>query len=138
MKRCRPNLGAPVGSRRRTRGFTLIEVMTAVVILAMALAAIIAGFANQANLSAELRDRTLAMMVARNRLAEFTLAENFPDTGRSDGTRVFADNDWSWNSEVSDTEDPALRRIDIRVRREGDERALATISGFVAETGRQR
>lgn len=138
MRRHRSSLSAQTSFRRGARGFTLIEVMTAVVILAMALAAIIAGFANQANLSAELRDRTLAMMVARNRLAEFTLAEHFPDTGRSDGTRVFADNDWSWNSEVSDTEDPALRRIDIRVRREGDERALATISGFVAETGRQR
>lgn len=121
----------------RQRGFTLIEVMAAVLVLAMALAAIIAGFSRQASLSADLRDRTLAMMVARNRMAEITLSPDFPSTGRSDGDRSFADNEWRWFAEVSETEDPALRRIDLRVRRQGDERDLATLSGFVAETGRQ-
>jgi general secretion pathway protein I len=124
-------------NRRAERGFTLIEVMAAVVILAMALAAIIAGFSRQASLSADLRDRTLAMMVARNRLAEYTLAAEFPDTDESEGERSFADNEWEWFAEVSETEDPALRRIDLRVRREGGDRDLATLSGFVAETGRQ-
>ena len=106
-------------------------------ILAMALAAIIAGFSRQAHLSSELRDRTLAMLVARNRMAEYTLAAEFPDTGESDGERRFADNDWIWFAEVSETEDPALRRIDVRIRREDDERDLATLSGFVSETGRR-
>ena len=123
--------------RAAQRGFTLIEVMAAVVILAMALAAIIAGFSRQAHLSSELRDRTLAMLVARNRMAEYTLAAEFPDTGESDGERRFADNDWIWFAEVSETEDPALRRIDVRIRREDDERDLATLSGFVSETGRR-
>lgn len=123
--------------RRAAQGFTLIEVMAAVVILAMALAAIIAGFSRQANLSAELRDRTLAMLVARNRMAEYTLAEEFPDTGESDGERSLAANEWEWFAEVSETEDPALRRIELRVRRKDGDRDLATLSGFVAETGRQ-
>lgn len=121
----------------RQKGFTLIEVMAAVVILAMALAAIIAGFSRQASLSADLRDRTLAMMVARNRMAEFTLDATFPDTGRSDGERSFAESEWEWFAEVSETEDPALRRIDVRIRRADGERDLATLSGFVAETARQ-
>lgn len=119
------------------RGFTLIEVMAAVVVLAMALAAIIAGFSRQANLSSELRDRTLAMLVARNRMAEITLAPEFPETGESDGEQSFADSDWEWSTEVTETQDPALRRIDLRIRREGGDDDLATLSAFVAETGRQ-
>lgn len=123
---------------RTQEGFTLIEVMAAVVVLAMALAAIIAGFARQADLSSGLRDRTLAMMVARNRMAEFMLAPEFPSTGESDGEREFADQSWEWFAEVRETEDPALRRIDLRIRREDEERDLADLTGFVAETGRQR
>lgn len=119
-------------------GFTLIEVMAAVLILAMALGAIIAGFANQANLSSELRDRTLAMMVARNELAQITLDPAFPDTGEREGEATFADNEWEWEAIINETEDPALRRIEVLVRRRDEERELATLTGFVANTGRQR
>jgi len=122
----------------RQSGFTLIEVMAAVLILAMALGAIIAGFAHQANLSSELRDRTLALMVARNELAQITLDVNFPDTGERDGEAEFADDEWEWEAVISETEDPALRRVEVLVRRRDDERELATLTGFVANTGRQQ
>lgn len=120
------------------RGFTLIEVMAAVLILAMALGAIIAGFAHQADLSSDLRDRTLAMLVARNELAEITLDPAFPDTGERDGEAEFADNEWEWEATINETQDPALRRVEISVRRRDDDRELATLTGFIANTGRQR
>lgn len=123
---------------RRQNGFTLIEVMAAVLILAMALGAIIAGFAHQANLSSELRDRTLALMVARNQLAEITLDVTFPATGERDGEAEFADDEWEWDATISETEDPALRRVEIVVRRQDDDRELAQLTGFVANTGRQQ
>lgn len=123
---------------RSARGFTLIEVMAAVVVLATALAAIIAGFARQASLSADLRDRTLAMMVAHNRLTEERLSETFPSTGRSDGDTEFAGLEWTWRMTVEETEDPELRRIDVSIELNGSDRELASLTGFVSSTGRQR
>lgn len=122
----------------RQRGFTLIEVMAAVVILAMAMAAIIAGFAHQANLSSELRDRSLATIVAHNRLTEITLAEEFPEVGRSDGDIEFADIEWTWRVAVIETEDPELRRVDIAIERTEDGRELASLTGFLSSTSRQQ
>lgn len=125
-------------SRSRQAGFTLIEVVVALVVIALALTTLIAGFGRQAQTAADLDARTLAMIVAHNRLTEIELEPVWPATGRADGRVELAGRDWRWHTEVSETEDPALRRIDIRVTRDvrGDDHNLATLSGFIAETGR--
>jgi general secretion pathway protein I len=124
--------------RRGKDGFTLLEVMVAVVILALALSAIIGGFANSARNASELRQRTLAMIIAHNRLAEIELEASFPRTGRNDGRTELAGNEWRWYSEISETEDPALRRVDVRVTRIDSDHGLASLTGFLASSGRQQ
>lgn len=127
-----------MSSRGGAAGFTLIEVVVALVVIALALTTLIAGFGRQAQTAAELDARTLAMIVAHNRLTEIELEPVWPDTGRADGRVELAGRDWRWYTEVSETDDPALRRIDIRITRDarGDEHTLASLSGFMANTGR--
>lgn len=122
----------------RNRGFTLIEVLVAVAVLAITMGAFIAGGGRYADYARYQRDRTLALWVAQNRMAEYRLAPGWPDTGREEGRVSMGNQRWQWRAEISETPDPALRRINIEVYRidpatgEPQKRALANLTGFVA------
>ena len=59
----------------RQRGFTLIEVMLALVIVATAVPALLLTLDQQIDGTAHIRDRSLAQIIAANRLAELRLAQ---------------------------------------------------------------
>lgn len=123
---------------RGARGFTLIEMLVAVAVLAIALAAIIANGARYASNAASLRDKTIALLVARNRMAEIELQPTWPAVGRSNDTVKMGDTEWVWRANVIETQDPSLRRIDIRVEKKIDRNpvAYATLTGFLSSAGR--
>lgn len=115
------------------RGFTLVEVLVAVAVLAIALAAVISAMARQADNAGYLKQKTLALWVAHNRLAEVQLQSEVPSTGRSDGEAEMGGFKWRWEAVVRATEDPRLRRIDIVVKRPEDkEGSIAQVEGFLA------
>lgn len=124
---------------KRERGFTLVEVLVATAILALALGAFISGGARYADYARYIHDRTLAQWVARNQLVEYQLAEQWPGTGNEDGEAEMGDADWHWEAEISESPDPDVRRIDLRVFRidenSGDPEAESTalLSGFVTQ-----
>lgn len=121
-------------ARRASAGFTLLEVLVAVTVLAIALGAIISGMARHADQAGYLRQKTVGLWVAHNRMTEITLQAEWPDTGKSDGDMEMAGAKWKWIAHVQATEDPKLRRVDVTVQapgvREGD---IAQLSGFIAK-----
>lgn len=118
-------------------GFTLLEILVAVFILAIALSAVLAGTARHADNAGYLRDRTLAMWVAHNRLTEIELEPQWPEVGKSEGSIGMAGVEWHWDVQVSGTQDPSLRRVDIQVQAPGREGDAATLSSFLSNLGRQ-
>lgn len=121
-------------SRRAAQGFTLLEVLVAVAVLAIAMAAVISAMARQADNAGYLKQKTIAMWVAHNRLSELQLEGRAPDTGRSDGTAEMGGVEWRWDMTVTNTQDPRLARIDIEVKRpEQKQGSLAQITGFFAK-----
>lgn len=120
-------------SRQSARGFTLIEVLVALAILAIALAAASRASAMMANSSAELRQRLLASWVAQNRLAELQARRAWPDAGSHEGEVEQAGLKLTWYETVSATPNQAFRRVEIRVGAAGgDEHALARLTGYLA------
>lgn len=122
---------------RGSRGFTLLEILVAVAVLAIAMSAILAGMARYADNAGYLRAKTLAMWVAHNRLTEIELEPAWPAVGKSDGDVKMGGVEWHWNAEVSSTQDPNLRRIDIRVQAPGRGGDAATLSSFLSNLGRE-
>jgi general secretion pathway protein I len=119
------------------RGFTLIEILVAVAVLAIAMSAILSGMARYADNVGRLRERTVALWVAHNRLTEIELAPVWPNVGESDGEMKLGGITWTWEAEVKETTDENLRRIDIRVLSPSRDGNAATLSAFIANTGRQ-
>jgi general secretion pathway protein I len=124
--------------RQRGSGFTLLEVLVAVTVLALALTAIISGGSNAARAAASMRDKTLALWVAHNRLAEIELLPVWPQLGTSSDEVKLGGEDWTWHAEVIETADPTLHRVNIRVERKTDAQkyTYAELSSFVSCTGR--
>jgi general secretion pathway protein I len=116
------------------RGFTLIEVLVALAVAAIGLAAVLAIVTNTANAAAGVRERTFAAWIAANRIAETRLSNSFPSVDRTSGNVEFAGARWVWEQTVTQTEIPGMRRLDVRVRlADGPEDAfLANVAGFVS------
>ena len=120
-------------------GFTLVEVLVATAIIALALGAFISGGARYADYARYIHDRTLAQGVARNQLVQYQIAEQWPGTGTEDGDTDMGDTAWHWEAEIQESPDPDVRRIDIRVFRidpnsgEPEDNSVALLSGFVTQ-----
>jgi len=104
-------------------GFTLLEVMVALAIIAFGMAALIKTVASTTVNSAYLRDKTFAYWVAQNQLAEIELTEAKPKIGFTDGDEELAGITWYWTSKVDKTVDPDTNRIELSVRMNKDKKA---------------
>jgi len=105
----------------KPRGFTLIEVMVALVVAAIALSAIVTEVARDLDNAVKLRDRTFAHWVAMNKVAELQAGRHWPTAGETKGDAEMADQDWYWLLKVIETDDKDVRRIDVEVRQQRDD-----------------
>lgn len=119
--------------RRQHAGFTLIEVLIALAVLAIALAAIMRTVVQSIDLTVELRDRNLALWVAQNRLINHQLLHDWPSPDTTEGVTEMANRQWRWREQVLTTPEPALKRIEIDVRAEHGEARLAHLVGFLEQ-----
>jgi general secretion pathway protein I len=113
------------------RGFTLLEVLIALAVVALVLVALVRTAGTAARALEREREVTLATWVAANVLAEQRIAGGMPALGRREGSQRLGAREWRWQSVVQATEEPAIRRIDVRVFAESaPEDSVATLSGF--------
>ena len=105
-----------IGAGARHRGFTLLEVLVALAIVVLGMAALMSALSSAADSSIYLRDKTFAEWVALNRIEEVRLALQRPQKGESEGEVELAGRKWQWKQEVVETEIKGILRIDVRVR----------------------
>lgn len=100
--------------QRAAGGFTLIEVMVALTIVAFGFVALLGLHNRNLALVARDQDLTRATLLARQLITEMEVVEGWPETGRSRGEFGNAPG-FVWEREVEETDLPAVRRVVLRV-----------------------
>lgn len=124
---------------KQQSGFTIIEVIIALTIVAVALPALLNLVLIQTDNTTRLRERTLAEYVARNQLNTQRLNYQLSDqllNGRQTGTEEFSGIEWHWIAESEKTAIDEMRRINVSVAtdaNEARENPAAYLSGFIYE-----
>ena len=112
-------------------GFTLIEVMVALTIIAISLGALLSTSGTQANSVAYLKQKTLAHWVAVNELTELRMAKEFPAPGDEKGVTTMANNDWYWIRTSKETEDKDARQVTFTLYADEDHtKNLTSLTGY--------
>lgn len=113
------------------RGFTLIEVLVALAVIAIALSGALKLATDNVTNAAALEEKVFAHWVAMNRVAELSMKPESLARGRRQGMEPMAGREWRWVAEVKPSADRAVWRIDVEVRREHEKGGpLATVVAY--------
>lgn len=117
----------------RSAGFTLVEVMVALAIAALALSAVAASISQMVDAATTIQQRTYASWIGQNRITEMRLENVIPEVSTSNGEVRFAEIDWTWSATISETGVENLFRLDVEVSLAGSSDVIRTVTGFVGE-----
>lgn len=102
--------------RRGTQaGFTLVEVLVAVIILGLAAVTLASAFGGSANGFSRIHERTRAWLIASDKLVELQVYQQWPGIGTQDDRREAEGREWKVRTTVSNGPYPDTRRVDIDV-----------------------
>lgn len=119
----RPNL-------QHAGGFTLIEVLVALTIVALCLVAGLRAAGAMTNNAERLKVNGLAQWCAENELTEMRLTRNFPNIGENAFSCTQLSRNFSGRMNVAGTPNPNFRRVEAQVFDEQN-RPLLTITTIV-------
>lgn len=125
--------------KKSQAGFTLLEVLIALGVLAIALGAMTQAIGNATSNVTHLKDKTFAHWVAMNQVTSLHASQQFPSLGSEKGSEVMANHEWFWLRSVNKTPgreeiSQYSRQVIIEVRRkESDPKPLVTVMTFVAK-----
>ena len=113
------------------RGFTLIEVMVALAIVALALTAMASSMNTMIDNANTMRERTYASWIAQNKIVEIRLAGELPEVGTNSGELEYGGTEWGWRTVISETGVESFMRIDVTVSLLDNDYDIRTVTGFV-------
>ena len=122
---------------QRQRGFTLVEVMVALAVVAIALPALLVTLNQHVDATGYLRDKSMAQMVAANKFEELRILSRAGQSllqGKESGVSSMAGRQWYWWLESQPTEANNFYRVAIEVAADEEQGAtpLFTLVAFLS------
>ena len=114
-------------------GFTLLEVMIALLVITLGMGAVINTTSESGWKSTQLKQKTIATWVAQNQIVKHRANKVWGNANSQSGKVEMANIDWTWKMKISATDDPSLRRLDVDVFIDGEESLKASLTGFTTK-----
>ncbi|WP_196157900.1 type II secretion system minor pseudopilin GspI [Reinekea sp. G2M2-21] len=125
--------------KRFESGFTLIEVMIAILIFGLTASAIALSNAQAVSSARLIQEQTEARWVAQNYLTQMRLEHQLPSAGKKSERVTLNNKTWVVEVETSNVEmelfGPFLRRIQIRTKLENEENFADVLEAVLGESG---
>ncbi len=121
-----------ISNSETERGFTLVEVMVALVVVALSLTGIAVVLGDMLNNANWLKQSTYASWIAQNKIVELRAANEIPNADETTGEVTYANSVWEWRAVVTETGIENLWRVDVSVGRPGGNN-IRTVTGFIGE-----
>ncbi len=119
---------------RPEAGFTLLEILAALAIVATGIAATMKVVSENARVTDTLETRSLSTWIAANRLAELHVARTWPAPGEATGSAQMGGREWYYQERFSATPDPDIQRVDIQVYRDAARKdETGRLTGYLAK-----
>ncbi len=120
-------------NKEKQKGFTLLEVMVALLVIAVSLGGAVKVIGNAANNASRMNNKAFANWVALNQIAKLRIAKEWPKFGEQKGDSEMAGRKWIWSQKSIKTDDDNIRRIEMSVWSEDDQKSspFVTVVGFL-------
>lgn len=127
--------GSVMKRTSRFRGFTLVEVLVALVVFTVVSVALVRNATQSLKLAGAVRDKTVAMWLAENEMTELRLQPRsdaeFPGAGTDREVVETGELAWDVETRIDLTENDYMRRVTILVYPEDQDVPAATLTGFL-------
>jgi len=120
--------------RSRASGFTLVEILIALAVLAIALTAAAHSVGAAVDTTVALRERMLARWVAEDRFAYLELRGEWPALDTQEGDAEMGGRKFHWVQETGVTPVAKMRRVEVGVMLPGVKVPLVRLTGFIEQT----
>ena len=124
-----------------SQGFTLIEILVALTIIAISMGALIKSTGSHTATASYLKQKTIAHYVAMNEIKKLHIENKFPAIGTEKNSTEMAGNTWYWKRVIGETglQNPftqkpvkIMREVKITVYSDEDhEKSLTQLNGFI-------
>lgn len=120
---------------RKQRGFTLIEVLMALLIFGMIAATVQHASTLYFSHYQRIENKTLASWIAENKLAELRVAKELPSLGKQSQEIRFGNEDWFAETIVTATQEVLMRKVEVSVdligANDGERRRQIVYEGYL-------
>src|SRR6185436_6339076 len=117
---------------RRPAGFTLLEAMVALIIVALGMMAVATQINRYVVTAQTVEEKTLASWIATNKITELSVGKTWPGVDKYDEELDYANRHWKMHVQVAETDVKNLHRVDVSVALgDNPDRRLWTVSGLI-------
>jgi general secretion pathway protein I len=122
------------GQYKAQQGFTLLEILVALSILAVSGVAVMKASAEHLSSLIVIKDMTYSSWVAENRMVEIQLEDKWPPKHNKKGKMEMAGREWHWRQEVEKVADKSMRKITVYVLAKAqDKEPIYQLSTFLGD-----